>query len=264
MTAIALAAPVRATFRLPVRRLLGLASPLLFLLIWWAVARAELFPPEILVPPIAVVRAFAELWRSGELAAHLSASLFRLGIGFAAGASAGLAYGCLAALSPGFRAYTATLFVALRTVPSVAFIPIFILIFGIGETFKLLVVAKASFFPVALATSEAVRNVPVRYTEVAAVFRLPLRLRLARVILPATLPAIVTGIRLGLGRSWGVLVAAELVASENGLGQMMEFGRQMFRLDLVMVGVVLAGGIGFAIDRLLRRIEARLQHWRGA
>lgn len=245
-------------------RALGFVSPILFVLVWWAVARAELFAPEILVSPGAVAAAFAELWQSGELTRHLTATFARLGAGFSCAVLAGLAYGCAAALSRTVEAYTAPMFTAIRTVPSIAFIPILILIFGIGETFKLLVVAKACFFPVALATLEAVRGIPTRYSDVDRVYQLPFAYRLRRVILPATLPSIVTGIRLGLGRSWGVLVAAELVAADSGLGQMMEFGRQMFRLDIVMVGVVVTGLVGFGLDRLLRGLEARLSRWKAA
>jgi sulfonate transport system permease protein len=255
--------------QVPTRRaadshLLAYASPILFLLLWWSVAAAQLFPPEILVPPAAVAAAFGELAASGELTMQLSATLYRLLLGFSGGVLAALVFGAAAGLSRTFSDYVDPLFTAIRTVPSIAFIPILILIFGIGETFKIIVVAKAAFFPVALATSEAVRGIPQRYLDVARVYQLPLPFRVRRVILPAVLPSVVTGLRLGLGRSWGVLVAAELVASENGIGQMMEFGRQMFRLDIVMVGVFLAGLIGFGLDRALRAIEIRLSRWKAA
>jgi sulfonate transport system permease protein len=245
-------------------RAFGLVSPALFLALWWVTAAQGWFPPEILVPPAAVLSAFVEFWQTGELARHLSASFYRLWFGFGVGLIAALAFGCAVALSRTFEDYTRPLFDAVRTVPSIAFIPILILIFGIGETFKILVVVKATFFPVALATTEAVRGIAQRHFDVARAYRLPYAYRLRRVILPAALPSIVTGIRLGLGRSWGVLVAAELIASESGLGQMMEFGRQMFRLDVVMVGVVIAGVVGFSLDRIMRAIEARLSRWQAA
>jgi len=260
MTALAASHPLRLP-GLP-KWLLGFVSPVLVLLLWWAVTEAAWFPREILVPPCAVLAAFAELWQSGELTKHLAATFTRLGIGFVAGTGIGLAIGCCTALSRAFEDYTAPLFTVLRVVPSIAFIPILILIFGIGETFKILVVAKATFFPVALATQEAVRGIPQRYLDVMRAYSLPLPYRLRRVLLPATLPSIITGVRLGLGRAWGVLVAAELVASESGLGQMMEFGRQMFRLDLVMVGVIIAGLVGFGLDRAFRALEAHLSRWK--
>jgi sulfonate transport system permease protein len=266
MTSIALPlakSPLHPRLRLGSKGL-GLLSTALVLLAWWAVSAAGWFPPEIFVSPSAVLSAAAELWRDGELPVHLVASFRRLGLGAGFGIGAGLLFGIAAALSRTLEDYTASTFTALRTVPSIAFIPILILIFGIGETFKLLVIAKAIFFPVALATISGVRGIPLRFLEVAAIYRLPLLSRLRRVVLPAALPPIVTGLRLGLGRSWGVLVAAELVASEDGIGQMMEFARQMFRLDVVMVGVVITGLVGFTLDRSLRGIEARLSRWRVA
>jgi sulfonate transport system permease protein len=263
-TATAPALAARPVPRLRLKAIPGWVSPLLFLTLWWAVAKAAMFPPTILVPPSAVIAAFVDLLGSGELAMHLQATFGRLAFGFGSGLVAALAFGCAVAMSRRFEAYTSATFTAIRTVPSIAFIPILILVFGIDETFKVLVVAKSTFFPVALATAEAVRGIPKRYLEVAQIYQLPTAYRLRRVILPAALPPIVNGIRLGLGRSWGVLVAAELIASENGLGQMMEFGRQMFQLDVVMLGVVIAGLVGFSLDKVLRRFETRLARWKDA
>jgi sulfonate transport system permease protein len=103
---------------------------------------------------------------------------------------------------------------------------------------------------------------PKSYFDVARIYRLPPLALFRKIILPATIPPVVTGIRIALGRSWGTLVAAELLAAESGIGQMMELGRQMFRIDVVMVGVVIAGAIGFALDRSLKLVEARLVRWR--
>jgi sulfonate transport system permease protein len=264
MTALAVTPPAtgRPALPKPPAWLAGLAPLGFVLALWWGVAAVGWFPRDILVPPATVAATFVELLLSGELPGHLAASFHRLGIGVAAALIAGLAYGCAAALSRAIEDYTAPTFTVLRTVPSIAFIPILILVFGIGDTFKIIVVAKSTFFPVALATLEAVRGIPVRFTDVARAYRLPRAYHVRRVILPACLPSVVTGIRLGVGRSWSVLVAAELVASETGLGQMMELGRQMFRLDIVMVGVVITGLIGFGLDRALRALEARLSRWK--
>jgi sulfonate transport system permease protein len=99
---------------------------------------------------------------------------------------------------------------------------------------------------------------------VARLYRLPIGALVSRVILPATAPPIVTGLRLGLTRAWLSLVAAELLAADSGLGQMMEMGRQLFRIDVVMAGVVVAGAVGFSLDRTMILIERRLGRWRQA
>lgn len=243
-------------------RALAIASPLALLGLWWLAGQAGWAPPQILAAPEKVVAAVWDMARSGELGAHLAASLGRLIMGFALGALAGLAYGVIVASAPVVEDFCGPTFNAIRTVPSIAFIPILILMFGVGETFKILIIAKAAFFAVGLATLEGVRGIPRSYLEVTAALNLPPWLRLTKVLIPAALPSVVTGVRLGLGRSWGVLVAAELIVSEVGLGQMMELGRQLLRLDVVMAGVMITGLIGFGLDASLRRVEARLSSWR--
>lgn len=236
-------------------------SPLLVLAAWVIVAALELAPEQILVPPLHVLAAGWELVQSGELREHVTVSLARLVSGFGIGSVAGIAFGLLVGLSPRLDAYFAPSFQVLRQIPSVALIPLFILVFGIGETFKVVIVAKASFFIVALAVHDAIASLPARYLEVAAVLRFSRLQVIRKVVLPAIVPATLTGIRIALGRSWMVLVGAELLAAEDGLGQMMEMARQMFRLDIVMVGVVLTGLVGVTLDRGFRLLEAYLMRW---
>lgn len=237
-------------------------SPVLLLALWSLATFFEWVPAQILIAPWEVARTLAELAESGELADHLSVSLYRLFAGFGLGSVGGVAFGILLGLSPGLRTYVDPLFNVLRQLPTVALIPLFILIFGIGETFKVFIVIKATFFIVALAAHDAIRSLSVRYFEVAAVYRLTRWQTVRRIVLPAIIPATLTGVRLALGRSWMVLVGAELLAADSGLGQMMEMGRQMFRMDIVMVGVVLTGIIGFTLDRGFRLLETYLMHWK--
>lgn len=236
-------------------------SPLLVLALWVAATELALAPEQILVPPWQVLVSGWELAQGGELGEHLSISLVRLLSGFGFGSMAGIAFGLVVGLSPRLDAYTAPTFQVLRQIPSVALIPLFILVFGIGETFKVVIVAKASFFIVALAVHDAIKSLPVRYLEVAAMLRFSRLQTIRKVVLPAIVPATLTGVRIALGRSWMVLVGAELLAAENGLGQMMEMGRQMFRLDVVMVGVLLTGLVGVTLDRGFRLLEAYLMRW---
>jgi len=237
-------------------------SPILFLVIWTWVCRAGIFPEQILVSPLGVYETSLELWATGELPAHLRDSLFRLGWGFAIGSLLGLLFGVLMGLFKPVDRFFAPSFNSIRQVPTIAFIPMLIMIFGVEETFKIVVVAKAAFFPVTLATYDAVKGIPNTYFEVAKVYQLPTWHLISRIVLPATTPPILTGFRLALGRSWMVLVAAELIAADSGIGQMMEMGRQMFRIDIVLVGVLVTGLIGFLLDRGLRYAEAQLGQWK--
>lgn len=243
-------------------RLSWFASPLAVLLVWALVANAGLFPAQLLVPPQHVWEAFIDLLGSGELREHLQNSLSRLAIGFTIGAGAGLLFGTAMALSKSVEAYCSPLFHTLRQIPSIALIPMFILLFGVEETFKILIVTKAAFFPVALATSEGVKGIPRSHFEVAEVYRLPLFSLLKDVAFPAAAPPIVTGLRISLSRAWMVLVAAELLAADTGLGQMIEMSRQMMRIDIVMVGVVVTGLIDFILDYGFRLLEKHLFRWK--
>ena len=137
-------------------------------------------------------------------------------------------------------------------------------LFGIGETFKVLIIANAAFFPVAMNTLDGVRNVPRQYRDVADIFQFGRWSLTRKVIVPSALPFILTGFRLALSRCWMIVVAAELFGSSSGLGHMMDWARQMFRIDIVMVGVIVTGVIGFGLDRMLRTIERRFSAWRPA
>jgi sulfonate transport system permease protein len=234
----------------------------LLLLLWSLASALEWVPEQILVSPLQVAATAVDLVQSGELPDHLSISLYRLFAGFGLGSVSGLAFGVVLGLSSGLRSYVDPLFNVLRQLPTVALIPLFILIFGIGESFKIFIVIKATFFVVALAVHDAVRNISARYFEVAAVYRFSRWQVIRRIVLPAIIPPALTGVRIALSRSWMVLVGAELLAADTGLGQMMEMGRQMFRLDVVMVGVVLTGVIGFMLDRGFRCLETRLMRWK--
>ena len=240
------------------------AAPALLLGGWQLASATGLFPPQVLVPPSAVAETLATLAASGELSRHLGNSLFRLLTGFAIGAAAGLAFGAALALSRWMEALFQPLFLAIRQVPVLAFVPMFVLLLGIEEGFKIVIVAIASFFPVALATFDGVRGVPKSWFEVARVYRTPPWHFVTRILIPATIPAVLTGLRIGLTRAWLVLVAAELLAADSGIGQMMEMGRQMFRIDVVLAGVIVSGLVGFALDRGAKAIERRATRWRTA
>ena len=242
-------------------RYLAIVSPLLLLSAWFLLSRTGWVSPEVLISPQDAASTFWDMVQSGDLWNQLSHSLYRLITGYAIGASIGLLLGTLMALSPAFEAYVYPSFQILRQLPTVALIPAFVMFFGVGETIKIVLVAKATALPVALAGFEAVRGIPRNYLDVASVYKIrPLPL-LFKVVLPATVAPVLTGMRIALGRSWMVLVAAELLVSENGIGQMMEYGRQMFRLDTVIVCVVLTGVIGFVFDKSFRLLEGRLVRW---
>ena len=243
-------------------RIAWLASPLLLFALWEATARFQLFPATILVPPEQVFATFLDLLRDGDLLDNLQASAARVVSGFLIGGTTGVAVGLLLGLTPTAERYFGTLFHALRQVPFIAWAPLLIIAFGIGETFKIIIIANASFFPIALNTLDGVRGVPAQFRDVASLFRFSRWAVIRRVILPAALPSILTGARLALSRSWMLVVAVELFAASSGIGHMMDWARQMFEMDVVLVGVVVTGAVGFALDQGLRAVESRFTTWK--
>lgn len=235
-----------------------LAPPVIIIGLWGALSSSGLFPREIVVPPQVIWTTFQTLWASGELPNHLGDSLLRLGLGYAMGASIGIALGALMGLSRQAEAYILPSFHVMRQLPTVALIPAFIMLFGVGETVKLVLVAKATALPVALAALQGVRNIPRVYFDVGRIFKVKPATFFAKVVAPAALPPLVTGLRVALARSWMVLVGAELLVADSGLGQLMEWGRQTFRIDIVLMGVVITGLIGFTLDKAFRAGERAL------
>lgn len=243
---------------------LPLLLPVLLIGLWiWATSTARV-PEQILPSPHSVWLAFREVYDSGELTANLAISLHRLLSGFLLGASGGLLFGVTMALSPTVRAYFGFSFEALRQIPTLVLIPVLILVFGIGETLKIVILVKAVFFPVALAAREAVKQLPVTWLELGRVYRLRPWTSFRRIVLPAVLPPVLTGLRIALGRAWMILVAVELLAADSGIGQMIEMGRQMLRLDTVLVCVLLTAVIGGVLDLGLRGLESLLPGRSGA
>jgi sulfonate transport system permease protein len=138
------------------------------------------------------------------------------------------------------------------------------LLVGIDEALKIIIIARAALVPVTLNTLAGIRNVPAGFLEVGRVFRFSHAQVLRRIVLPAAVPPIFTGIRYGLTHAWLALVAVELLASSEGLGYQLVWGRQMFQLDVVLAAMTVIGSIGFIMDQGLALVEHRLQRWRSA
>ena len=158
--------------------------------------------------------------------------------------------------------YLGPVFKALSQVPVLGFVPLAMMVFGIGEALKVVIIAQASLVPVAIATLKGIRSVPRAYVDVARAFRFSYPQLLRRVMLPAAVPSIFVGIRNGLTQAWLSLVTVELLASSEGLGFLIVWGRQLFQLDLVIAAILVVGVVGLVLDKGLAAIEARLLRWR--
>ncbi|ODB41722.1 ABC transporter permease [Pseudomonas mosselii] len=216
---------------------------------------------EQILPAPSLVWQSALEYGSGELWGHLWISLQRLAWGLLAGIASGLLLGTWLGGSRRAQTLVMPTFVALAQIPTLAWIPLFMLFFGIGELLKLVVLVKAVMVPVTLHTLVGVRDAQPKLREAAAVLRLPPHLLFLRLLLPAALPAFLAGVRLALATGWTSLLAVELLASSEGIGYLMVWGRQLFMLDLVFLCILVIGLVGALMDRGFTRLERGLLHW---
>ncbi len=249
------------------RRIWGFSQPLMFpvvtVLIWSAASAYGWVSPQILPSPAIIAGTFRDMLVGGDISANLGISLIRVAKGFVLGGSLGLALGVAMGFSRTVEIWIGPLFRTVSQIPSLVWIPVLMQLFGIDEMLKLVIMVKACLIPIAITSSEGIRNIPRHYLEVAQVLALSRRSRIVKIILPGALPSIFSGLRQGLSHLWVSLVIVEMLVSAEGLGYLMSWGRLIFQLDVVIVCMILVGVIGFALDFGLQRLEARCLRWRG-
>jgi sulfonate transport system permease protein len=239
----------------------SLVLPVVVVVVWSFAARYELVAPQILPAPSIVWSTALDLIGSGQLFSELSVSLLRLTAGLAIGGIGGVLVGLLMGLSKTAEAYLATTVRAIWLVPSLGWLPFFMLIFGIGETLKVALIAKACFLPLMINSFDGVRAVSPKHREVARTLELGPLDTLRFVILPSALPHLLTGFRLSLSKGWQVLILVEMIASAAGIGYLMTWGRKSFQLDIVLVTMVLIGAVGWLLDRGAVAVQSRFAAW---
>jgi len=244
-------------------RSLGLRvlSPLLLLLLWWALARANWLPAGSLPTPYTVVKTFGTLF-SHDLWGQIGDSLSLAGFGLSIGVTLGFSLGLMSGLSRiGEELFDAPLQM-LRTVPFLALIPLFVVWMGIGELPKVALISLATTFPMYINTAAAMRNVDRKVVEAARSYGLH-GIRLVReVIFPLSLPGLLTGLRFSLSLSVLALVGAETIASNGGIGYLINQAEQFQQTSIVFCGVIIYAALGLSADLLVRVIEKLALSWR--
>jgi sulfonate transport system permease protein len=233
------------------------------LLLFWTLATSVFrwFGPSQLPSPALVIAALRDLLVSRELEPHLAASVGRIVVGFGAGATAGTLLATAVGLSRTVQRLLDPTLQAARAIPALAWVPFLLLWLGIGEVPKIVLIAIGAFFPVYVNAASGIRNVDRRLLEVGRLHGLK-GARFARhIVLPAAAPALLTGLRLGLGQAWLFLVAAELIAATRGLGFLLVDGQNSSRADLMVVSIVLLALLGKLADHAVRGVERRLLSW---
>ncbi|MFO1070330.1 MAG: ABC transporter permease [Geminicoccaceae bacterium] len=243
------------------RPLLGLIVPALIVVVWEALARVGLIDATLVPPPSAVLATITDLASAGELAHHVWATLLRVLQGFLWGVAAATVLGALTGYSATLRALLDPTVQAIRNVPSIAWVPLFILWFGIFETSKVILIAVGVFFPVYLGLLTGVQGVDRKLVEVGRMHRFSGLQMIGRILVPAALPSYVTGLRSGLGLGWMFVVAAELMGASEGLGFLLVDGQQTFKPAQIVAAIVLFAILGKLTDMLLGAGTSRLLAW---
>lgn len=248
-------------------RLVSAITILALLAAWTAAASLQLVSPVFLPSPAAVWAKFVVVARDGfvdaTLLQHTLASLWRVFAALIAAILVGVPVGLAIGISRIGRGVFDPLLEFLRPIPPLAYLPLIIIWFGIGEPSKILVIAIAMLAPVALSTAAGVRGVSRERVDAARSLGATRAQVIRHVILPSALPSILTGLRIALGAGWSTLVAAELVAATRGLGFMIQSAAQFLVTDVVVMGILVIAIIAFALEFVIRRIERVLVPWAG-
>lgn len=250
------------TRRRRIPSLVALILPLILLVLWQASVPLGWVEAYQLTPPLQVLEAARDLWVRGQLQQDILSTITRVAVGFAIGATLAVVLGTITGLSK--RVYDAVepTLQAVRSVPSLAWGPLLLLWLGIDETPRFTLVAIGSFFPVYVNLVAGIKGVDRKLVEVARIYNLG-RFEIARrVILPASMPNLFTGLRLGLSQAWLFVVVAEIFGASRGLGFRLTDSQLLTRVDLVLVAILCLAVLGKVTDTILLAIERRALAWR--
>ena len=262
-----IAEPAAAAQRAPrpiaryAKPMLGLALPVGLALAWEIAVRMGLSDGRLVPPPSRIWATLVELASTGELQRHVLVTVSRVAAGFAFGVAAGTILGAITGYSALTRRLLDPTLQALRSIPSIAWVPLFILWLGIFEQSKITLIAVGVFFPVYLGVMGAVMSVDRKIVEVGRVFRLSGIQMVRRILLPAVLPAYVIALRSGLGLGWMFVVAAELLGASEGLGYLLVDGQQLGKPAQIVAAIVVFAVIGKTTDWLLSTAAAPFLRW---
>lgn len=247
-----------------------LAFPLLLLAIWQGVAMSGLYRRQVLPAPTDVILVWADLVfgklgmagrYGGTWMDHAMASTWRVFGGFAWGTGLGIVLGLLIGLSRLIEKAIDPTIQVLRNVPVTAWVPLSLVFFGIGNSPALFLIGLGAFFPAVLNTTHGVRQVNQILVKAATMMGATRRELIVRVILPAAVPSIMTGVRLSMGIAWVLVVVAEILAVRSGLGYLLNDAYQFYRNDVVIAAMISIGVLGFLSDRLVVLLSSRLLEW---
>ena len=248
-------------------RLLSIATICVLVFVWWLVTAMGWVKPLFVPSPQAIVGSFVSILQNGytgePLWVHVGISTARVFGAFLLACLVGIPLGLAMGISPIARGIFDPPIEFYRPIPPLAYLPLMIIWFGIGETSKVLLIFLSVFAPVALGARSGVRSAAIEQIHAAYSFGATRWQVLIRVILPAAMPEILTAMRIGIGFGWTTLVAAEMVAATSGIGYMVLSASQFLQTSVVIMGIIVIAAIAYMFDLLMRLLERRLVPWKG-
>ncbi len=245
-------------------RVVGILPPLILLLLWEMMVRSHLISPHFFPAPSSIVAAFVRLSETGELWSNIGVSLRRLLLGFIIGGIPALLLGIAMGLSRPIRLFIDPLIASTYPIPKSALLPLVLLIFGLGESSKVVMVAMGVFYPVIMNTMTGVLQISKIYFDVGANFSASRWQTFKTIALPGAAPFIITGIKLGVGMGLILISIAEMVGADSGLGYMIWNAWQVMDVETMYVGLLVIAFLGFAFNLVLDELERWLLPWRSA
>lgn len=238
--------------------------PLGLLIAWEIVSIYKVFPPMIIPAPEKVWHNFLTQMHTGMLPKDLAVSLLRVVKGFVIGTGLGIGLGVLLGISSRANEMLSGILNGIRQIPPIAWIPLFIVWFGVGDLSKIVLVANGAFFPLLLNTIDGIHNVDKGHLEVAQLYRIKKWDLVSKVYFPAAIPFVFVGLRLGAGMAWMSVVAAEMFAATSGVGYRINDAQQLMQSDEMIVDMIVIGLVGGLVDILLKMATRRITRWKAS
>lgn len=244
------------------KQLLTISSPIFILILWEFLSRTGLVDARFFPPPTEIVGTFLKMGASGELFSHIGISLFRIFAGFLLGVIPAIILGLMMGLYSPLRHFFSPLIMALMPIPTLALLPIILILFGVGEVSKVVTIAGSVFFPVIINTVAGVVNIDRIYLDVAKNYGANSRDFFFKIALPGSLPVMIEGVQMGQAIALLTIVAAEMMGANSGIGFLIWTSYKAFLLKEMYVGLVLISFFGYLFSLMLRGLQTKLLPWR--
>lgn len=244
------------------KQMLTIASPIFLLLLWEFMSRTGILDIRFFPPPSAIASTFVEMISSGEMAKHIGVSLYRIFVGFLLGVIPGMIIGLLMGLYSPIRHFVSPIVMALMPIPTLALMPIIVIIFGIGDLSKVVTIAGSVFFPVVINTVAGVINIDSIYLDVAKNYGAGRVNFFMKIALPGAMPVMLEGIQMGQAIALLTIVAAEMMGATSGIGYLIWTSYKAFLLQEMYVGLILISFFGYLFSLVLRGIQKKMLPWR--